>query len=160
MIFGLILLHLCLIYSTLHVGNVISIAAILLARAGLSALLLRLISSSWFFYFLVLVFLGGVMIIVLFIRSVCINNKIIINFGFPKGLLVGFILINCVFVNSFTKLRNFNSFSISRIVYQNEATPLLILLLVFLLLAIICVIYLSKLDQGPLLKTYYFNSLN
>merc|ERR1712026_596791 len=52
-----------------------SISLILIFMALLVGILIISLSTSWFFYLLVLVFLGGVIILIIYIRTLAANEK-------------------------------------------------------------------------------------
>merc|ERR1712237_294372 len=85
------------------------------------------ITLSWFFYLLVLVFLGGVIVLIIYINTLAINEKFF------------FIKIN---------LSNF----ISIILYESMNSVSLLFLILYLLLTLICVVKLVKFEYGPLIK--------
>jgi len=132
--------------------NPLSIAGCLLATAFLTATNLRLILSSWFFYFLTLVFLGGVMVVVLFITSVCSNKKILFRNPVTWILLLVFLFLILLEPGCSRFLIKFNSFSGTEILslYQLESGNFLIMLILALIMCMLRVISISKLDKGPL----------
>ena len=61
----------------LKVNHPLSIAYLLLGTAVLSGRMVFKVRISWLFYTLVLVFLGGVIVIIMYITSLAANEKII-----------------------------------------------------------------------------------
>ena len=57
-------------------------AGVLVGIALIRAILLGKLGISWVFYLLALVFLGGVIVVLLFIVSVCANEKFFYGFKF------------------------------------------------------------------------------
>merc|ERR1739846_235111 len=85
------------------------------------------INLSRFFYLLVLVFLGGVIILIIYINTLAINEKFY-----------------------FYKINFSNSISIN--LYESINFLSLIFLILYLLLTLICVVKLVKFEYGPLIK--------
>merc|ERR1712133_64966 len=103
------------------------------------------------FYSLVLVFLGGVIILIIYISTLAANEKFIIP-KFNRHLI--FILIffmSRFFINcyNYTIKSSFNSrIVINLYEYLNRST--LLFLIFYLLITIICVVKLVKFERGPL----------
>merc|ERR1712001_585515 len=103
------------------------------------------------FFRLILVFLGGVIILVIYINTLIINEKI---FSVKLTKFLGIIFIRRLFFflrkNTFYKIR-INRFS-AIIIYEKINFFLLIFLIIYLLLTLICVVKLIKFEFGPLIK--------
>ena len=125
----------------------------------LIAILARIISlwinSSWFFYLIVLVFLGGVIILIIYIRTLAANEKfrrISINYN-----TIGIILIVRLFILVVLKYKNILQFirrnnTAVGIIYEASNFSLLLFLITYLLLTLVCVVKLVKFESGPLIK--------
>jgi len=61
--------------SVVAVSHPASLAGLLIMAALIVRALLAIYSLRWFFYLLALVFLGGVIVVLLFMVSVCANEK-------------------------------------------------------------------------------------
>lgn len=133
----------------LNCFNPISLAILLLIISLSTGIILSLTKSTWFIYFLCLVFLGGVIVVVMFIVSICSVNKFEYKKNFNK-LVILFTLflyliereleersINMVILNSF---------------YQNSSLYLYIILIRLLILCIVRVISICKVEKGPISK--------
>ena len=110
------------------------------------------INVSWFFFLIMLVFLGGVIILIIYINTLAINEKFFLirknfSFIFFSG---GFIFIFCMIKNTFYKVNLNNSARI--IIYENINIYVIIFLILYLLLTLICVVKLIKFEYGPLIK--------
>jgi NADH-ubiquinone oxidoreductase chain 6 len=148
------MLNLLATFSIFKITSPLPLSGVLLFTAILTARFSGILFSSWFFYFLTLVFLGGVMVIVLFLCSICSNKKILF-LNMPR--LLPFILFPAFFLDTLNIKRIFikNSFSnpIILSLYQSNSTRLLFVLIGGLILCLIGVIIITKLDHGPLLSS-------
>merc|ERR1711950_70663 len=99
-----------------------------------------------------LVFLGGVIILVIYINTLIINEKIF-SVKLTKSLSV--ILIRRFFF-FFLRKNTFYKISINRfraiMIYEKINFFLLVFLIIYLLLTLICVVKLIKFEFGPLIK--------
>ena len=108
-------------------------------------------SIPLFFYLLVLVFLGGVMILIIYIRTLAANEKFII----PKSSRYLIFILVFLFSRFFLNYYNYGikSSSNSRIVinlYEYSNISMSIFSIFYLLITIICVVKLVKFERGPL----------
>jgi len=151
----ILLIHIIIVILAINSFNPLMLAGCLLLSAISRGLLLGLLNTPWFFYFLILIFLGGVIVVVLFICSVCTNKK----FFFQNNSISLFMVVAASPLilyrvkPSLFKL-NFSSHSLIISLFLKENFLLLITLLTSLLACMICVIFISKLDRGPLLKNF------
>jgi hypothetical protein len=110
-----------------------------------------LFRTPWFFYLLVLVFLGGVIILIIYIRTLAANEKFII----PKSTrylgLILIIIIRGFLFNSYNYI-NKSSYNIRIVInlYEYSNGSLSIFLITYLLITIVCVVKLVKFERGPL----------
>merc|ERR1711872_1197098 len=103
------------------------------------------------FYILVLVFLGGVMVVIIFIVSICSNEQLIFNRS-TKGniLLISIPLMGtCALHPQISDHRN-NQIMLS--LYQNDNSWGFVILIAILIICIISAIGLRKIEGGPLVK--------
>jgi hypothetical protein len=111
---------------------------------------------SWFFYLLVLVFLGGVIVLIIYINTLAINEKFFfyqIKYK-PVYFFMFLVLIQIFFFkNNFIKINLSNFTPLG--VYESINFILLIFLMLYLLLTLICVVKLVKFEYGPLIKRLY-----
>jgi hypothetical protein len=120
------------------------------------SLLIRVIvfkfNISWFFFLIILVFLGGVMILIIYINTLAINEKFFFmkkNFSFIVFLSL-FLLFILVGKNRFIKINYRNSIAI--LIYDTMNFYIMIFLILYLLVTLICVVKLIKFEYGPLIK--------
>merc|ERR1712083_838724 len=103
---------------------------------------------SWVIYFLFLVFLGGVIVVVLFIVSICNNEKFIF---YPTSHPELFLVL--LFFNSSEKLSGgISQFQLSYTLYDRSNTAVFMYLMLFLLLCLVRVVRVTKKEYGPLVK--------
>merc|ERR1712198_91249 len=113
-----------------------------------TGLLLFSINISLFIYLLVLVFLGGVIILIIYIRTLAANEKFISNYTIFNLLIFSFIIINYYYCNYILSERISSVISIYEISFYN----FLVFLIIYLLLTIVRVVKLVKFETGPLIK--------
>lgn len=91
-------------------------------------------------------------IVVIFITSVCINKKLHLRTPFNPATLVLLIIMSIIV--DYTKILNFpfSSISIGSFLYSFDNSLLLIFILIALLIILIAVVIIVKLEEGPLLK--------
>merc|ERR1711947_494 len=124
----------------------------------MGAILARIISfniNSSFFYLFVLVFLGGVIILIIYISTLADNEKFRIVKLSPENMrftilirLTLFILLKYKNIINYTRLNN----TAVGILYESSNFTLLLCLIVYLLLTLVCVVKLVKFESGPLIK--------
>merc|ERR1712088_59420 len=104
-------------------------------------------------FLLVLVFLGGVIILIIYINTLAINEK----FFFYKMknkifyVLIFALTLNFIFYKNFTLKINLSNFMSIRL-YNSMNILMIIFLILYLLLTLICVVKLVKFEYGPLIK--------
>ena len=139
--------------TLLYVSHPVMMAGVLIAVAIISSMLVGKISISWVFYLLALVFLGGVIVVLLFIVSVCANEKFFYYEGVNLGLFLFVAALTRFFLNKYRGLR----FELKRnilpsLLYQRDAACAFITFIAVLVLCIIRVVKIRKLESGPLIK--------
>merc|ERR1712243_275552 len=109
--------------------------------------ILNLIYSS-FFYLLILVFLGGVIVLIIYIRTLSANEKFS-PMVVTLPLFVLLALIMSITSNSLTQSfsNRVTSRSFISQLYQHKM-PLLLFLIVYLLITLVCVVKLVKYEEG------------
>jgi len=119
-----------------------------------TGLLVFNINISWFIYLLVLVFLGGVIILIIYIRTLAANEKFISNFTLRNFLYLIVLLISSYFIINYYYCNYILSESISSVIriYEISFYNFLLFLMIYLLLTIVRVVKLVKFERGPLIK--------
>ena len=99
-----------------------------------------------------LVFLGGVIIVVIFITSVCVNKKLHLENSTSLSKLI-LIAALCVYLDmGVANNSNHGNLSIGIYLYNSDSMLILIYLLLVLLIVLLAVVITVKLEVGPLLK--------
>ena len=117
----------------------------------LSCILIKL-TFSWLFYLLILMFLGGIIVVVIYMASLAANEKILPFNRLPLRVPLA-TFISILFVldeNSFFKLSS--TFSFSGDLLGVYFSPVLVSCFGILLLAMVRAVNLIKLEEGPLVK--------
>ena len=99
-----------------------------------------------------LVFLGGVMILIIYINTLAINENFFFikkNFSFIFFSII-ILLLFLIRKNNFIKINTRNS--IALLIYENINFYIMVFLILYLLLTLICVVKLIKFEYGPLIK--------
>nr|YP_008080729.1 NADH dehydrogenase subunit 6 [Songmachilis xinxiangensis]AFQ07911.1 NADH dehydrogenase subunit 6 [Songmachilis xinxiangensis] len=155
------LLNMIMIFTT----NPIPMGLTLMIQTILIAIFMgNIFSSFWFSYILVLIFLGGLLVLFIYVASLASNEMFTISFKFliPMGFLI-FISFIPMMDNTIFPLKNKSS-DISQSLYemnyllQNSLSkfylwPTLlstIILIMYLLFTLVAVVNITKMDQGPL----------
>jgi len=129
----------------ISLGLVLIFYSLLIGRASI------VFSIPWFFYLLVLVFLGGVIVLIIYIRTLAANEKFRLpKFSNPLRFLVltGIMLV----LPNISRLRFKSRQSINIVInlYEYSNGRLSIFLILYLLITIVCVVKLVKFEKGPL----------
>lgn len=128
---------------------IISIRLIIICLI-LSLILLK-ISFSWIFFLLLLIFLRGVMVIITYMSSLAANEKIFFGGLKLKRSSIFFIFI-IIFLDEVDVKKINSSFSFVRNLYDLRIFLTLLFCFLSLLLALIRLVKLIKLEEGPLVK--------
>ena len=99
-----------------------------------------------------LVFLGGVIILIIYINTLAINEKFFFikkNFSFIIFLSLSLLFI-FIGKNRFIKINHRNS--VAMLIYDTINFYIIIFLMLYLLVTLICVVKLIKFEYGPLIK--------
>merc|ERR1712201_68821 len=103
----------------MFISHPIFFSIILIIRSIVIGIICMKINLSWFFYLLVLVFLGGVIILIIYINTLAINEKFFFikkNFSFIASV-ISLIIFFLVVKNTFSKINYSNSIRI--LIYEN-----------------------------------------
>merc|ERR1739846_2850 len=103
--------------------------------------------TPWFFYLLVLVFLGGVIILIIYIRTLAANEKFIAPKSFNLFAPVFIIFIRNNY--NYTLKSSFNTRILINL-YEYSNRRISIFLITYLLITMVCVVKLVKFERGPL----------
>jgi len=135
------------------VNHPVTLAGLLLAVSLAGSAILGLIGCRWLFYLLMLVFLGGVIVVLLFMVSICANEKFIFS-GVRYPLLMVVLTLSTLFRLNSTAgpTGGFSGYLIRLRLYQTDCGIIFIIFMLYLVLCLISVVRISKLEAGPLVK--------
>nr|QWT29605.1 NADH dehydrogenase subunit 6 [Aporia crataegi] len=140
---------------------------ILLQTMLLSLLMGIYINTYWFSYILFLIFLGGLLVLFIYVSSIASNEmmKFFMKFKFNLILLlmITFIFIyfkNYIFIDYYNnnEMNNFNQYflfynefkiNLSKL-YNNQTFLLIMMLIIYLFITLIAVIKITNIFFGPL----------
>merc|ERR1712037_766739 len=120
-----IIIRLIFMKVLLRLTHPISLGIILIFYSLLIGVATITLRTPWFFYLLVLVFLGGVIIFIIYIRIFFINNY------------------------NYTLKSSFNTRILINL-YEYSNRRISIFLITYLLITMVCVVKLVKFERGPL----------
>jgi len=147
-------LSLLLVQLIFYASHPISLGLILVILSLITGAFLIKIRISWFFYLLVLVFLGGVIVLIIYIRTLAANEKIffkvtnkMVIFTFLSLIILLFLLLE-----KNLKIKTSIGVIVAGSLYECSNISTLIFLIIYLLLTIVCVVKLVKFESGPLIK--------
>jgi len=129
-----------------------ALGMVLIFMALLGGGLLLKASVSWFSYVLVLVFLGGVIVIIIYMSTLTSSEKFYFNTSPIIVSLCTVILIRGLGLLKFKFLgeKVAKEAVVRGALYESSLTTRLFFLMVYLLLTIVCVVKLVKFEAGPL----------
>ena len=142
--------------ALLIVTHPVLMAYVLIGYAIIVSIRLRTLSIRWFIYLLVLIFLGGVIILIIYITSIAANEKFnsYLKDSLRKIILGGVLLVaGVVFIPVLEKvifLENTPTFLISLI--ESRSRLIYFWITFYLLLVLIRAVKIVKLEEGPLVK--------
>jgi len=108
---------------------------------------------SWFFYLLVLVFLGGVIVLIIYMRTLSANEKFSPIYA-DLSVFSALAIVPSIWSNALSQSspNNVTSRRFISQLYQHKNATLLLFLIVYLLITLVCVVKLVKYEEGPLSK--------
>merc|ERR1739848_853799 len=126
---------------------------------GVIAILARIITfainSSWFFYLIVLVFLGGVIILIIYISTLSANEKFrdfrLNVTELRAAAAISSLTLFGIKIKYRSPVINMRNIAIG-ISYESSNFSLLVFLILYLLITLVCVVKLVKFESGPLIK--------
>ncbi|YP_850995.1 NADH dehydrogenase subunit 6 (mitochondrion) [Priapulus caudatus] len=158
----LILMFLFIFYFSFCTHPLLMVLIIMINTCLSCILLGTLQFSFWFSYVLFLVFLGGLLILFLYISSLASNETFNLKFlltPFLSSLLIMILVsmnneMSMDSVNSEFKCQ-FNSNLISTLTYSLNSVIFVILIMTYLLITLMAVVKISQLGFGPLRQWKY-----
>ena len=139
----------------------INIGITLLTQTIIIAILIGLISySSWFSYILFLVFLGGILVLFIYITRIA-SNEIFKKRNYIYSIIIIIIVLAIIIIfldpfifnininYSFIHNTNLPTIVISPL-YNNPISLITVFIVLYLLLTLIVIVSLTKFNKGPL----------
>nr|YP_004072438.1 NADH dehydrogenase subunit 6 [Grapholita molesta]ADR72178.1 NADH dehydrogenase subunit 6 [Grapholita molesta] len=132
-----------------------------------------LINTYWFSYILFLTFLGGLLVLFIYVSSIASNELFKNNFFFSKIMLISISLIMIMsmfftmklnwmnisfndemnnFFNSNLFFNNENKISLSKL-YNNQTFLMMMMMIIYLFIALVAVVKITNIFFGPLRST-------
>nr|YP_010585871.1 NADH dehydrogenase subunit 6 [Choristoneura metasequoiacola]UZY20654.1 NADH dehydrogenase subunit 6 [Choristoneura metasequoiacola] len=132
-----------------------------------------LINTYWFSYILFLTFLGGLLVLFIYVSSIASNEMFKNNFFFLKIIFIFSIIIfifslyifnnlnllNYFFNNEMENFLNYNMFfnnenkiNLSKL-YNNQTFLMMMMMIVYLFIALVAVVKITNIFYGPLRQT-------
>jgi len=147
-------LSLLLVQLIFYASHPISLGLILVILSLITGAFLIKIRISWFFYLLVLVFLGGVIVLIIYIRTLAANEKIFFKVTNKMVIFtfLSLIILLFLFLEKNLKIKTSIGVIVAGSLYECSNISTLIFLIIYLLLTIVCVVKLVKFESGPLIK--------
>ena len=149
MIRGIVLLRRSLVILV----HPLTLAGTLIIYAVVTSGVVGYISCSWILYILVLIFLGGVIVLVVYITTLAANEKFIFMKGYGNYLALGVVLFisirGIIPLGGATRGLAPNRNMVT-VIFDSVNATLYMFRVLYLLLALICVVKVIKLEKGPL----------
>lgn len=137
-----------LVLSSRVITTPLPFCLILVLLSGVVATMRGLSVSKWIFCTIFLIFLGGIMVMFLYVCSLAINEKLIFIKGLTTMFFLGLIIFNR-FGFKLTKLNN----SLWEL-YQYRWSPIIGFFIFYLLIALMLSVKFSQSFKGALSKTW------
>jgi len=148
------------IFFILRSHPIILITLILIQTINLCLIAWILLKSSWFSYILFIIFLGGLMVLFIYITSLASNEKFFFRANPILLLYIISIIIIILLINKneeaqiFNQLNNINK--IFNSIYSLNVITLTITTIIYLLLTLIVVVKVASKYEGPLRNIVYY----
>nr|AHZ89297.1 NADH dehydrogenase subunit 6 [Pararge aegeria aegeria] len=152
------------------INHPISMGLLILLQTLLICLLLgMIINSYWFSYILFLVFLGGLLVLFIYISSIASNEIFKISFTNKFVILTSFLILNMMiflknnlnwlnfslnedmnsFLNMFLFYYNENNINLFKL-YNEQTYLLMFMMIIYLFITLIAVVKITNIFFGPL----------
>nr|YP_010313380.1 NADH dehydrogenase subunit 6 [Mamestra brassicae]ULR87007.1 NADH dehydrogenase subunit 6 [Mamestra brassicae] len=173
LIFSLLLIMLS--FFMLFLNNPLSMGLMILIQTLLTCLLSgMLIKTYWFSYILFLTFLGGLLVLFIYVSSIASNEMFKFMINFKKSLLMSLILMVLIqimytyniswmnlslnsdmdnFSNLMLFLNNENKINLSKL-YNNQTFLIMMMLVIYLFITLIAVVKITNIFYGPIRSSF------
>nr|YP_010722472.1 NADH dehydrogenase subunit 6 [Parnassius stubbendorfii]WDV10755.1 NADH dehydrogenase subunit 6 [Parnassius stubbendorfii]WGU20475.1 NADH dehydrogenase subunit 6 [Parnassius stubbendorfii]WGU45544.1 NADH dehydrogenase subunit 6 [Parnassius stubbendorfii] len=155
----------------IFLNHPLSVGLMILSQTLLTCLLSgMLINTYWFSYILFLMFLGGLLVLFIYVSSIASNEmfynnffmKMILIFTFMLSILLSYMhmynlnWLNFInnyemnnFMNLFIFLNNENKINLSKL-YNNHTHLMMMMLIIYLFITLIAIVNITNIFFGPL----------
>nr|AII02551.1 NADH dehydrogenase subunit 6 [Urodus decens] len=157
-------------------NNPLSMGLMILTQVLLICILSgMMIKTYWFSYILFLTFLGGLLVLFIYVSSIASNemfklsffNFIMISFLFFISICLSFYLSNNIkllnfffnyemnnFIENFIFINNEYKINLSKL-YNNQTFMLMLMMIIYLFMTLIAVVKITNIFFGPLRSSFY-----
>nr|YP_009347385.1 NADH dehydrogenase subunit 6 [Aporia bieti]APU93493.1 NADH dehydrogenase subunit 6 [Aporia bieti] len=165
--FSLMMISLSLIMF--FINHPLMMGLLILCQTMLLSLLMGIyINTYWFSYILFLIFLGGLLVLFIYVSSIASNEMMNFSMKFKLNFILLLMIIftsiiyykNQIFINYYNnnEMNNFNQYFLfyneSKInlskLYDNQTFLLIMMLIIYLFITLIAVIKITNIFFGPL----------
>jgi len=137
-----------------YFSHPISIGLILVLLSILRGGILIKINITWFFYLLVLVFLGGVIVLIIYMSTLAANEKFFLSISTIKTGARGAarLAVGIGLYQKYASRKISPGGIVASVLYEGPNISILVFLIFYLLLTLVAVVKLVKFESGPLIK--------
>nr|SPP23469.1 NADH dehydrogenase subunit 6 [Atrophaneura dixoni] len=169
-------LMILLSFIMFFINHPISMGFLILIQTLLTCIILGLINYTyWFSYILFLVFMGGLLVLFIYVSSIASNEMFNFNFYMKNSIMYFFFIIlffSILFMNNLNWLNfyfnidmnnffnlyfffnNENKINISKL-YNSQIYFLMIMMIIYLFIALIAMVKITNIFYGPLRSFTY-----
>nr|YP_010947368.1 NADH dehydrogenase subunit 6 [Endromis versicolora]WGO62390.1 NADH dehydrogenase subunit 6 [Endromis versicolora] len=133
-----------------------------------------LINTYWFSYILFLTFLGGLLVLFIYVSSIASNELFLMSFNMKMFIMISTILIimsqffmfnnlNWMNLNNNSEMNNFmnlmmffnneNKINLNKL-YNNQMSMLMLMLMIYLFITLVAVVKITNIFFGPLRSSF------
>nr|YP_009725101.1 NADH dehydrogenase subunit 6 [Rotunda rotundapex]QGW14829.1 NADH dehydrogenase subunit 6 [Rotunda rotundapex]WAR64278.1 NADH dehydrogenase subunit 6 [Rotunda rotundapex] len=148
----------------------LSMGVMILSQTLLMCLITgMLIKTYWFSYIFFLIFLGGLLVLFIYVSSIASNELFSINKIKPMNIIMLFMMMFLIFqlkwnnltennleMNNFTNMMFFNNenkINLNKL-YNNQTSFLTTMLIIYLFINLVAVVKITNIFYGPLRSTF------
>ena len=142
------------IQALFYFSHPISIGLILVLLSILRGGILIKINITWFFYLLVLVFLGGVIVLIIYMSTLAANEKFFLSISTIKTGASGTarLVVGIGLYQKYAGGKISPGGIVASVLYEGPNMSILVFLIFYLLLTLVAVVKLVKFESGPLIR--------
>nr|YP_009029769.1 NADH dehydrogenase subunit 6 [Maruca vitrata]AHY24053.1 NADH dehydrogenase subunit 6 [Maruca vitrata] len=162
-------------FFMIFLNHPLSMGLMILIQTMLTCLISSIMMSTyWFSYILFLTFLGGLLVLFIYVSSIASNEMFTISFTMKIMMMICFIIIIIVsiinmnnlkwmnfntnlemnnFFNKFMFFNNENKINLSKL-YNNQTFLLMMMMIIYLFITLIAVVKITNIFYGPLRSSF------